>query len=143
MDCNCNNIGSTCGGCRACGRNGGTTLAVFQQGDAFPLYVYFDIKDGAEGDLIPEGWDLLAAIYDHKGDCVATYTTADGGIKPAYNCYKIKVSHEVSVRLCDNAVLELTLINSNTGAVDHADRAVTMVFEPRRNNEFIKLNKHD
>lgn len=134
MNCNCNNMGSSCGGC---GRGNGV-LATMQTGDTFPVYLAYK-EDDIEAAL-GAGESILMAVYDYKGNRAMTFSTAEGNITLTEDgYYKLMVTHEQSMMLVGKAYIELTITDEGQTplAVYHGDKVTTMEFEPRRNNEIV------
>ena len=134
MNCNCNNIGSSCGGC---GRGNGV-LATMQTGDSFPVYLLYKEDDIEE--QIGEGQDIIMAFYDYKGNRLLVCSTSDGTIildEAGY--YKAKITHEQSMMMVGKVHIELTIIDKNVNPmdVDHGDPVPTTAFSPRMNNEIV------
>ena len=134
MSCNCNNMGSTCGGC---GRGNGV-LATMQTGDTFPVYLLYK-EDDIEAQ-IGEGQDIIMAFYDYKGNRLLVCSTSDGTItlnEAGY--YKAKITHEQSMMMVGKVHIELTIIDKNVNPmdVDHGDPVPTTAFSPRMNNEIV------
>ena len=131
MSCNCNNMGSTCGGC---GRGNGV-IATMQTGDKFP--VYFDFLNDEESSMLAEGYNLIAAMRDYKGELILRGSTDGGRITREDDYYKLEVAHAESLKMVGKVYLELTLTANEENDIYHGDRIITIVFEPRQNNELV------
>lgn len=131
MGCTCNNSGS-CGGC---GRNTCGYIATMQTGDTFP--VYFDVLDDEESAMLAEGYNLIAAMRDYKGELILRGSTDGGRITREDDCYVITVTHAESLLMVGKVYLELTLTANEENDIYHGDRIITIVFEPRKNNELV------
>lgn len=134
MNCNCNNMGSSCGGC---GRGNGV-LATMQTGDSFPVYLLYK-EDDIEAQ-IGEGQDIIMAFYDYKGNRLLVCSTSDGTITlDDAGYYKAKITHEQSMMMVGKVHIELTIIDKNVNPmdVDHGDPVPTTAFSPRMNNEIV------
>lgn len=131
MSCNCNNIGSTCGGC---GRGNGV-LATMQTGDTFP--VYLDFLNDEESAMLAEGYNLIAAMRDYKGELILRGSTDGGRITREDDYYKLEVAHAESLKMVGKVYLELTLTANDEQDIYHGDRIITIEFEPRQNNELV------
>ena len=131
MSCNCNNMGSTCGGC---GRGNGV-IATMQTGDTFP--VYFDVLDDEESAMLAEGYNLIAAMRDYKGELILRGSTDGGRITREDDYYVLTVTHAESLLMVGKVYIELTLTADNENDIYHGDRIITVEFEPRQNNELV------
>lgn len=130
MNCNCNNMGSTCGGC---GRGNGL-LATMQTGDTFPVYLAY--KDDDVLSALEQGWNILAAFYNYKGELICEKRTDRNEITINEDgIYQFKVTHEESMKMLGKVGIELTLTQSDD--VYHGDKIVSAAFEPRMNNNLV------
>ena len=130
MSCNCNNMGSTCGGC---GRGG--VIATMQTGDTFPVYLAY--KDDDVLSALQSGWNIIAAFYNYKGELILRGSTDGGRITREDDCYVLTVTHAESLLMVGKVYLELTLTADNENDIYHGDRIITIEFEPRKNNELV------
>ena len=131
MSCNCNNMGSSCGGCgNDCG-----VLATMQTGDTFP--VYFDFLNDEESSMLAEGYNLIAAMRDYKGELILRGSTDGGRITRDDDYYVLTVTHAESLKMVGKVYLELTLTANEENDIYHGDRIITVEFEPRKNNELV------
>lgn len=127
MNCNCSSI------CRN-GVYESKTLIKIQQGDTFPLYIYYYGGNDETPSPLPSGLYLMACLYDYKGELVSKYSTKDRSIRIGFGYYKIDVSHEDSMKIVGSATLELTIVYDGNNVVDHASDIITILAEPRKNN---------
>ena len=138
-NCNCNNMGSSCGGC---GRGNGV-IATMQQGDTFPVYLAY--KDDDVLSALENGWNIIAAFYNYKGELICEKRTARGEITVNEDgVYVFKVTHDESVKMLGKVGVELTLTEVPTTIHDqkdrnvyHGDKIVSVAFEPRMNNNLV------
>ena len=128
-NCNCNG-----GGCGGCGRGNGV-IATMQTGDTFP--VYFDFLNDEESSMLAEGYNLIAAMRDYKGELILRGSTDGGRITREDDCYVLTVTHAESLLMVGKVYLELTLTADNENDIYHGDRIITVEFEPRKNNELV------
>lgn len=128
-NCNCNG-----GGCGGCGRGNGV-LATMQTGDTFP--VYFDVLDDEESSMLAEGYNLIAAMRDYKGELILRGSTDGGRITREDDYYVLTVTHAESLLMIGKVYLELTLTANEENDIYHGDRIITVEFEPRQNNELV------
>lgn len=139
MSCNCNNMGSTCGGC---GRGNGV-IATMQTGDTFPVYLAY--KDDDVLSALQSGWNIIAAFYNYKGELICEKRTERGEITINEDgIYKFKVTHKESMKMLGKVGIELTLIEApitihsmKDRNVYHGDKIVSVSFEPRMNNKLV------
>ena len=124
-------MGSTCGGC---GRGNGV-IATMQTGDTFP--VYFDVLDDEESAMLAEGYNLIAAMRDYKGELILRGSTDGGRITREDDYYVLTVTHAESLLMVGKVYIELTLTADNENDIYHGDRIITVEFEPRQNNELV------
>ena len=131
MSCNCNNTGSSCGGCgNDCG-----ALARKETGDTFD--VYLDYLDDEQSSVLEAGYNLIAAIRDYKGDLILRGSTKGGRITRNDGYYVLSVTHAESLLMVGKVYLELTLTANNETDIYHGNRIVKIEFVPRRNNELV------
>ena len=135
MSCNCNNMGSSCGGCGS----GNGVLATMQTGDSFPVYLLYK-EDDIEAYLTKSD-DIIIAFYDYKRDLVMKGSISDGRVKQFNEGedyqYIVNVTHKESLRMVGKVFVELTITEGNGKKVYHGDKVVTVSFEPRMNNTII------
>ena len=124
-------MGSTCGGC---GRGNGV-IATMQTGDTFP--VYLDVLDDEESSMLAEGYNLIAAMRDYKGELILRGSTDGGRITRDDDYYVLTVTHAESLLMVGKVYIELTLTADNENDIYHGDRIITVEFEPRQNNELV------
>ena len=136
-NCNCNG-----GGCGGCGRGNGV-IATMQQGDTFPVYLAY--KDDDVLSALENGWNIIAAFYNYKGELICEKRTARGEITVNEDgVYVFKVTHDESVKMLGKVGVELTLTEVPTTIHDqkdrnvyHGDKIVSVAFEPRMNNNLV------
>lgn len=136
-NCNCNG-----GGCGGCGRGNGV-LATMQTGDTFPVYLAY--KDDDVLSALEQGWNIIAAFYNYKGELICEKRTERGEITVNEDgFYVFKVTHEESVKMLGKVGIELTLIKITSELderiqrdVYHGDKIVSVAFEPRMNNNLV------
>lgn len=126
LGCGCN-----CGG----NNNGQDNLAYLQRGDTFPMELKY--KDGDTVIPVEEGYDILVALYDYKGELLTKGTISDGRLVAKGEGYEMFFSHEESLLMIGKVRVEVTLFAKNKSIVDHADHAFTLIFEDRENNQLI------
>ena len=127
-NCNCNG-----GGCGGCGRGNGV-IATMQQGDTFPVYLAY--KDDDVLSALENGWNIIAAFYNYKGELICEKRTARGEITVNDDgIYVFKVTHEESLNMLGKVGVELTLTQGDD--VYHGDKIVSVAFEPRMNNNLV------
>ena len=134
MSCNCNNMGSTCGGC---GRGNGV-IATMQTGDTFPVYLLY--KEDDIQAQIGEGQDIIMAFYDYKGNRLLVCSTDNGRIALTEDGYYVaSITHDESMIMVGKVHIELTITDKsvNPTGVDHGDPVPTTAFSPRMNNEIV------
>ena len=108
-----------------------------QQGDTFLLN--FEYKEDDIPAVLPEGYDLIAGIYDEKDTLIQSGKLSEGTIRLLENgLYQMTVTHESSLRIKDRVVLELTITDSELTVVDHASDVVYINGDYRRNNMLLR-----
>ena len=123
-------MGSSCGGC---GRGNGV-IATMQTGDTFPVYLLYKEDDVLSA--LQQGWNIIAAFYNYKGELICEKMTARGEITVNEDgFYVFKVTHEESVKMLGKVGVELTLTHNDD--VYHGDKIVSVAFEPRMNNSLV------
>jgi hypothetical protein len=106
-----------------------------QTGDSFD--VYFDMLDDEESAMLAEGYNLIAAMRDYKGELILKGSTDGGRITREDDYYKLEVAHAESLKMVGKVFLELTLTANEEADIYHGDRIITVEFEPRQNNELV------
>lgn len=132
--CNCNGNGNGTGG------NGYLSMGglPIQQGDTFGLKFQYK-EDDTPMDL-PEGYDMLVAIYDLMSKPIKVGRVSDGSIltnlpadETETKTYTLPITHTESMTMMGRVEIEVTIYNANKTVVDSARQIVTLTFEPRRN----------
>lgn len=107
-----------------------------QQGDTFTLRFQYKENDTAAD--LPEGIDLIAALYDRKWNVLQSAKLSDGTIQSLNNhVYAMDVTHESSMNMTSVVYLEVSLANSSLTSVDHAKQIIQYEFETRKNNNLL------
>ena len=131
MSCNCNNMGSCEGGC-----GGAVMIATMQQGDTFP--VYMSLKNDNAAAVLSKSQNLIIAFWDYKKQLICRGSTSDGSVIQGENgLYTYLVSHRDSVKMVGKVYIETTITDGGGVQVYHGDKVVSVVFEPRMNNEIV------
>lgn len=124
MGCNCNS-NNRCNG----------VLSTMQTGDTYRVYVNFSV-DGEPVELALD-CDLIVGFYDTKKNPIVHGSLSGGRVVGVGGQYYIEVSHEESLLMRGKVLMELTVTKANGTKVYHADKVVTIGFEPRNNNNII------
>lgn len=122
--------------CKCC--NGNVKL-IFQQGNNVLLELTYSEDDVVTN--IEQGFDLICGIYDVYGKRVYSCKLSDNTdlTRIDTGVYYLKLGHELTVEWLGEFTVELTLVDGsgNEVQVSHADELVTIIFEPRKNNNLI------
>lgn len=90
---------------------------------------------------LEQGYDLICGIYDVHGKRVYSCRLSDNTdlVSADTGVYHLTLDHEITVAFLGDYTLELTLVDGQGQEVDvsHANEIVTMIFEPRKNNELV------
>lgn len=93
---------------------------------------------------LPEGYDLLVAIYDIKNRPIKVGKVSDGSIvtnlpteQGQTKTYSLPITHSDSMKMLGKVELEVTIKSTDNSVIDHARQIVTIVFEQRRNNALL------
>lgn len=122
MSCNCNIYDK------------GGFIANMQQGDTFPVYLAY--KDDDVLSALQQGWNIIAAFYNYKGELICEKRTERGEITVNDDgIYVFKVTHDESLNMLGKVGVELTLTQGDD--VYHGDKIVSVAFEPRMNNNLV------
>jgi hypothetical protein len=114
-----------------------------QTGDTFPVYLAY--KDDDVLSALENGWNIIAAFYNYKGELICEKRTKRGEITINEDgIYQFKVTHEESMKMIGKVGVELTLLENispyyqrEDNNVYHGDKIVSCVFEPRMNNNLV------
>ena len=107
-----------------------------QQGDTFTLR--FQYKENGTSVDLPEGIDLIAALYDRKWNLLQSAKTSDGTLQSlGDHIYAMDVTHESSMKMTGTVYLEVSLASATLSSVDHAKQIIQYEFETRKNNNLL------
>jgi len=124
MSCNCCN---------------GKVKLTFQQGNNVLLELTYSDDDIVTN--IEQGYDLICGIYDVHGNMVYSCKLSDNTDlkRIETGVYYLTLDHELTVAWLGEYTVELTLVDGSGNKIQvcHADELVTIVFEPRKNNNLI------
>lgn len=122
--------------CKCCD---GKVKLTFQQGNNVLLeltHLEDDVVSNFEN-----GYDLICGIYDVYGKRVYSCRLSDNTdlVRIETGVYYLTLDHELTVNWLGEFTVELTLVDGQGHEVEvsHANELVTMIFEPRKNNELV------
>lgn len=124
------NIGCGCN----CNNDAGRQMK--NQGEAgWVTLAYFDTN--GEQSLLPEGKNMLVGFFDMKSKPLAAFRTDDGTIEEWNGLYRFHMPHSLTTDIVGTISMELTIYDGELSDVRHADRIVTITFNPRNNNQLL------
>lgn len=122
----------------------GTSL-VIPSGNTFYIAYQYHNEAGDEAPL-PEGYDLIVGLYDSNGKLILDGSMAKKSITMSYVhdekgvphwIYKMKVTHDISVKLSGRVSIEITIASDDRRVVKHSRNDVTITTQHRRNNALL------
>lgn len=98
-----------------------------QHADTVDLYIHYDLQPDGSSHAVPEGYDLIATLYDKNMAVIREYSIEKETITAVFPGYVIHVAAEDS-KLIDNiGYLKLTRTNEANGSIDQANALVRIL----------------
>ena len=110
------------------------------QGDTFPV-VYKHKENGVLADL-PEGYDLMIGLRRDNSTAVTTFGYQNGDISnPETGVYRWEISHELSMSLEGNIMVEMVLYSRDGSFVKHCTEPIKLKVIESFMNEHLDIGQ--
>ena len=107
-------------------------------GDTFPI-VYKNKQDGVLVDL-SEGYDYMIGLRQEGSKAVTVFSYRNGDItSEETGIYRWEISHEMSMTLEGNIIVEMVLYSRDASFVKHCSEPIMLEVLPSFMNEYLDI----